>query len=177
MLRSRSAPRIVRSARFSFLTVVACSLVGVSASAKPQRQTTGTPADKTGLKDIPLTVGHEAKGLVLPNYDRQGKLLGRFEAETANRLDENHVRFTHLLMTTFDAQEKPDYHVNMPNAVLNLETRVIVSDQRTTVKRVDFEIAGDAMRFSTLTHQGTLTGHVHMTIYNQSELAGKKSAK
>jgi lipopolysaccharide export system protein LptC len=76
-------------------------------------------------------------------------------------------------MTTFDAQEKPDYHIDMPNAVLNLQTRVIVSDTRTNIKRADFEIAGDAMEFSTLTHQGTLTGHVHMTIYNQSELSGK----
>jgi lipopolysaccharide export system protein LptC len=177
MLRFRSVRRIFRSARFSFLMVVAGSLLSLSVTAKPQRQSKGKPSENSGFKDVPLTVGHEAKGLVLPNYDRQGKLVGRFEAETANRLDEDHVHFTNLVMTTFDAHEKPDYHVNMPNAVLNLETRVIVSDKRTKVKRADFEIAGDAMQFSTMTHQGTLTGHVHMTIYNQSELTGKKNAK
>ncbi|MBA3832090.1 MAG: LPS export ABC transporter periplasmic protein LptC [Chthoniobacterales bacterium] len=125
------------------------------------------------MKNIPLTVGHEAKGLVLPNYDLKGHLLGRFEAATASRLDEDHVHFTNLKMTTFDDHEKPDFNIDMTEGVLNLETRVITSKARTKIKRTDFEIAGDAMQFSTLTHQGTLTGNVHMTVFKQSQLTGK----
>lgn len=125
------------------------------------------------MKNIPLTVGHEAKGLVLPNYDLKGKLVGRFEAGTAARVDDDHVRFTNLKMTTYDAEEKPDVNIDMTEAVLNLDTRVINSNARTKVKRTDFEIAGDAMQFSTLTHQGTLRGNVHMTIYKGSELTRK----
>ena len=40
------------------------------------------------------------------------------------------------------------------------------------IKRADFEIAGDTMQFNTLTHQGTMTGNVRMTIFNQKEIAG-----
>jgi len=117
-------------------------------------------------------VGHEAKGLVLPNYDLQGNLLGRFEAGTAARIDDNHIKFTDLKIVSYDAKEKPDFNVVMQDAVLNLETRVIDSNNKANIKRADFEIVGDKVQFNTATRYGTLTGNVHMTIYNQKELSG-----
>ena len=175
MLPCRSG-RFLRSARVSLVLLFFGSCLAVAGDRRHRKAVpTPTPqAEKEdlGLKNIPLTVGHEAKGLVLPNYDLQGHLLGRYEAATAARIDENHVRFTNLKMLTFDEHEKPDFNVDMADAILNLETRVINSKQRTNVKRADFEIAGDTMQFNTMTHQGTLTGNVKMTIFNQKELAG-----
>jgi lipopolysaccharide export system protein LptC len=75
-------------------------------------------------------------------------------------------------MVTYDKQEKIDFNVDMAEAVLNLETRVVDSKKRTKVKRADFEIAGDTMQFNTMTHQGTLSGNVEMTIFNQKEITG-----
>jgi hypothetical protein len=147
------------------------------AGGKHRKATPSGPEEDVGLKNIPLTVGHEAKGLVLPNYDLQGHLLGRFEAATAARIDENHVRFKDLKMQTYDQQEKPDFNIDMTVATLNLDTRVIESNQRTTIKRADFQIAGDAMSFSTMTHKGTMKGNVHMTIFNQKEIAGQAAKK
>lgn len=150
------------------------------AGGKHRKATPTTPSESgedVGLKNIPLTVGHEAKGLVLPNYDLQGHLLGRFEAATAARIDENHVRFKDLKMQTYDQQEKPDFKIDMTVATLNLDTRVIESNQRTTLTRADFQIAGDAMSFSTMTHKGTMKGNVHMTIFNQKEIAGQAAKK
>jgi Lipopolysaccharide-assembly, LptC-related len=174
MLPCRSG-RFFRSARLSFVLLLVGSCLA-SAGERKHRNPTPTPTPETkenlGLKNIPLTVGHEAKGLVLPNYDLQGHLLGRFEAATAARIDENHVRFTNLKMLTFDQREQPDLNVDMADAILNLDTRVIDSKQRTKVKRADFEITGDTMTFNTMTHQGTLRGNVRMTIYNQKEIAG-----
>ncbi len=166
----------VRSARLSFVLLLVGSCAVVAGDRKHRK---GVPTAKLeaskedlGLKNIPLTVGHEAKGLVLPNYDIQGHLLGRFEAAIAARIDENHVRFTDLKMLTFNQQQKPDFTVDMADAMLNLETRVIDSKKRTNIKRADFEIAGDTMQFNTMTHQGTLLGNVHMIIYNQKDIAG-----
>ena len=160
----------------SFVLLLLGSCVAFAGDRKGRKSVpTPTPEaarEDVGLKNIPLTVGHEAKGLVLPNYDLQGHLLGRFEAATAARIDENHVRFTDLKMLTFDEHEKPDFNVDMADAVLNLETRVIDSKKRTNIKRADFEIAGDTLQFNTMTHQGILTGNVHMTIFNQKELTG-----
>ena len=58
----------------------------------------------------------------------------------------------------------------MSNAILNLDTRVLESKERSRIKRTDFEIAGDAMTFNTVTHQGTMNGNIHMTIFNQNEI-------
>ena len=168
----RSAPPVARGARFSFVLLLAGIFSSSFATAKDRK--TPPPQSELGLKNIPLTVGHEAKGLVLPNYDLRGKLVGRFEAATASRLDEDHVHFSHLKMVTYDEKEKPDLNIDMSDAILNLDTRVIDSKERTIIKRADFEIAGDAMRFNTATHQGNLTGNIHMTIYNQAQLGGAK---
>ncbi len=175
MLPCRSG-RFLRGARLSLVLLLVGSCMA-SAGDRKRRKSSPTPVPKEelGLKNIPLTVGHEAKGLVLPNYDLRGTLLGRFEAATAARIDENHVRFTNLKMITYDKQEKPDFNVDMTEATLNLETRVIDSTRRTRIKRSDFEIAGDTMQFNTLTHQGTMTGNVQMMIYNQKDLAGGAS--
>jgi len=174
MLPCRSG-RFLRSARLSFVLLLAGSCLAVAGDRKHRRggpTPTPEPKEELGLKTIPLTVGHEAKGLILPNYDLKGHLLGRFEAATAARIDQDHVRFTNLKMTTFDKHEQPDFKVDMTDAILNLETRVIDSKQRTKVKRADFEIAGDTMSFNTMTKLGNLTGNVHMTLFNQKEIAG-----
>jgi hypothetical protein len=155
-----------------FLLAGSCLAVAGDGKHRKAAPTPDGSKEDLGLKNIPLTVGHEAKGLVLPNYDLQGHLLGRFEAATAARIDENHVHFTNLKMVTYDQQQKPAFNVDMADAVLNLETRVIDSKQRTMVKRADFEIAGNTMQFNTLTHQGTMAGNVQMTIFNQKEIAG-----
>ena len=166
--------RFFHSARLGFLFLLTCSCVVFAGERRHRTKPPQASEKELGLKNIPLTIGHEAKGLVLPNYDLKGHLLGRFEAAVASRLDEQHVRFTNLKMISFDEHDKPDFNIDMTEAVLNLDTRVINSNQRTKIKRADFEIAGDTVIFNTVTHQGTLTGNVHMTIFNQAELEGTK---
>jgi hypothetical protein len=85
--------------------------------------------------------------------------------------------FTDLNIQTFDQKQKPDFNVLMSDSVLNLETRVIETNRRSTIKRADFEIAGDSMQFNTVTHQGTMSGNIHMTIFNQKEIAGSAPKK
>jgi len=177
MLPSRSA-RWSRSACSGLLCLVLGSALAF-AGGKKHRKPTPTPSaseapEAIGLKNIPLTVGHEAKGIVFPNYDLQGRLLGRFQAGTAARVDESHVRFSDLKMQTFDQKEQPDFDIIMAHAILNLDTHILESKERATLKRTDFQIAGDAMSFDTDTHQGTMTGNVHMTIFNQKEITGAK---
>jgi lipopolysaccharide export system protein LptC len=180
MLPSRSGARILRGPHLSLLLLLVSSCVIFAGSKHRKATPTPNPSEtpeQLGLKNIPLTVGHEAKGLVLPNYDLQGHLLGRFAAATASRLDENHVHFTDLKMQTYDEKEQPEMKVDMSDAILNLDTKVIESKYRTKLKRADLEIAGNTMSFNTTTHQGTMTGQVHMTIFNQKEIAGATPKK
>jgi hypothetical protein len=148
MLQCRSGSRLFRGTRLSFVFLLVGSCLACCRGWQtPQGAPTPTPdasKEDLGLKNIPLTVGHEAKGWSCP-ISISGASLGRFEADSAARIDENHVHFTNLKMLTFNKQQKPDFNVNMTDATLNLETRVIDSKRRTMIKRTDFEIAGDTM--------------------------------
>ncbi len=122
---------------------------------------------------IPLPIGQEAKGLVLPDFDPEGKLRSRFEAGTAKRVDADRILFTSLKMTTFTPEETPDLSIDMPRSTLHMGTRVISTDERTTITRRDFSISGDKMTFDTNSRQGTLVGNVKMVITDSSEFMNK----
>ena len=121
------------------------------------------------LTNIPLPIGHEAKGLVLPDFDTDGHLRGKFEAGTARRLDQEHVRFNTLKITTYTPENKTDLTIEMSESVFNLKNRILSSNQRTTVKRADFNIIGDSVEFDTNTRTGKLIGNVKMIITDQSK--------
>ena len=141
-------------------------LAAATSSASPGEQS---------LTNIPLPVGHEAKGLVLPDFDTAGRLRGKFAAKTARRIDEEHVGFQDLEIMTYTPENRPDLTIDMHTSVLNLKTRVLSSPERTTIKRADFNITGDAVQFDTNTRTGHLVGNVKMVITQQSQLMGKES--
>src|ERR1051326_453384 len=128
------------------------------------------------LTNIPLPIGHEAKGLVLPDFDSEGHLRGKFEAGTAHRIDEEHVGFQHLKITTYTPENQTDLQIDMHTSVLDLKTRVLSSQERTTIQRADFNIAGDSVFFDTNTRTGRLIGNVKMVITDQSHLTAKPNS-
>jgi hypothetical protein len=179
MLLSRSG-RFARWGWFAWLLSILTSAVHVLAESKShekkQNRTAITPKTSLGkqsLTNIPLPIGHEAKGLVLPDFDGEGHLRGRFEAGTAHRIDEGHVGFQHLKITTYTPESRPDLQIDMQTSVLDLKTRILSSQERTTIQRGDFNIVGDSMQFDTNTKTGRLIGNVKMVITDQSHLAGK----
>ena len=171
MLPSRSGR--VRTGRALLILVFICAL-GSSASGAgkgkgrlkkhAEEKTTQQKEEDT----IPLPIGHEAKGLVLPDYDIRAHLSNRFEAGVAKRLDVDHLQMRDLKMTTYTPQQKPDLLIRMSDSVLDLKTKVITTKERSTVRRTDFEIAGDTMRFDTVARQGTMSGNVKMVITGQA---------
>ena len=148
--------------------LLAGAVVAADPSPSPQKGEKSRKSDDkekgNSLTRIPLPIGQEAKGLVLPDFDMEGRLRARFEAGTAKRLDTENVEFRALKMTTFTAQSTPDLVVEMPLSTLNLQTQVIASRERTTVSSKDYTIAGDTMQFDTVGRKGTLAGNVKMVI-------------
>src|SRR5437588_10264743 len=142
------------------------------ASATPS----GTPGEQS-LTNIPLPIGHEAKGLVLPDFDGDGRLRGRFEAGTAHRIDQEHVGFQHLRITTYTPESQPDLRIDMHTSVLDLKTRILSSQERTMIQRSDFNIAGDSVQFDTNSKTGRLIGNVKMVITDKSHLTTTPSPK
>ncbi len=153
--------------------VVVCACAAFAAEPSPKAKKADEKETKgNSLTRIPLPIGQEAKGLVLPDFDMEGRLRARFEAGTAKRLDTENVEFRSMKMTTFTPQNTPDLSVEMPLSTLNLETQVIESRERTTVSGKDYTIEGDAMRFDTVARKGTLVGNVKMVITGQTAAAG-----
>src|SRR6476620_1451902 len=107
--KAGSKQRVIRvSLRWTLiclLGVVLSVLTGLPNALAQSKGRKGKPRGKTGsssstgeqsLTNIPLPIGHEAKGLVLPDFDGEGHLRGKFEAGTARRIDEEHVGFEQL---------------------------------------------------------------------------------
>jgi hypothetical protein len=171
--------RVLLVLLFPILMGVLIAAPQVSGQAKGRKKKAGTsakagasPAEQS-LTNIPLPIGHEAKGLVLPDFDTEGRLKGRFEAGTAHRIDQEHVGFQHLKITTYTPDSQPDLRIDMQTSVLDLKTRILSSQERTTIQRSDFNIAGDSVQFDTNTKTGRLIGNVKMVITDKSHLTAK----
>ncbi len=154
------------------LGMMGCAALAAEPKSSPKKAESPGKAPAS-LTNIPLPVGQEAKGLVLPDFDLQGHLRARFEAVTAKRTDNDHLHFNGLKMTTFTAENATELLIDMPVSTLDLNSRVITSQERTKVARADFEITGDRMTFDTVARKGTLVGNVKMVIKEQSKLTKK----
>src|SRR6516164_4449256 len=141
------------------------------------KATPGSSPGGQSLTNIPLPIGHEAKGLVLPDFDGDGHLRGKFEAGTAHRIDEEHIGFAHLKITTYTPEDQTDLRIDMSTSVLDLKTRILSSKARTTIQRSDFNIAGDSVEFDTNSKTGRLIGNVKMVITDKSHLTTTPSPK
>jgi hypothetical protein len=161
-----------------FSIAVAASHVFAQSKGHKKKQTRAGAAPSVSpgeqsLTNIPLPIGHEAKGLVLPDFDGEGHLRGKFEAGTAHRIDQEHIGFQHLKITTYTPESQPDLQINMSTSVLDLNTRILSSQERTTIQRSDFNIAGDSVHFDTNSRTGRLIGNVKMVITDKSHLTAK----
>jgi hypothetical protein len=180
-------PIVNRTSRCSFLAIWLSSVVlglsiltpnalAQSKERKGRARAKVAPSASSGeqsLTNIPLPIGHEAKGLVLPDFDGDGHLRGKFEAGTAHRIDLEHIGFEQLKITTYTPEDQPDLRIDMSTSVLDLKTRILSSKARTTIVRADFNIAGDSVQFDTNSRTGRLIGNVKMVITDKSHLTAK----
>jgi hypothetical protein len=184
MLPFRSGRAGIVSAFAAFLLVVllSCAVIASdkksskSEAKKPGATTTPAPQKKPvrpkseeGIKDVPIPEGHDAKGLTLPDYDLQGRLRGKLQAGVTRKLDAENVEFHGVRFTTFIPEtEAPNLDITVDTAVFNLKTQILTSNVRSTVKRSDFEVSGDRMRFEMLTRQSTIEGNVKMIVHGKT---------
>src|SRR5438105_664319 len=94
---------------------------------------TSASAEEQNLTNIPLPVGHEAKGLILPDFDLEGHLRGKFIASTTRRFEEGHISFQDIKITTFTKENETDLQINMQTSIFDLKTKVLSSQERATV--------------------------------------------
>lgn len=184
--RARATRSVVVVGGRLVLTALILISVGPAFAAKQKGKkqkllaATPTPSASAGeqsLTNIPLPIGHEAKGLVLPDFDSEGHLRGRFEAARAKRLDEEHVGFQSLKIVTYTPDNKVDLTIDLIESVLDLKTRILTSDKQSKVTRADFNIIGDSVQFDTNDRTGKMIGNVKMVISDRSHLMEKEKSK
>lgn len=133
---------------------------------KKGKESDAKEGEEKSKMSVPLPVGHDAKGLTIPYRDRDGKLQMRFVMELGRRIDPDHLAMKKLLIETFDDAEAKEMSIDLPESLLDLNTRVISTKNGVTIQRDDFELTGQTMEFNTETKQGRLGGKVRMKIYN-----------
>ncbi len=121
---------------------------------------------------FPLPVGTSGHGIKIPQMDVAGQLLQMVRSTKITRLDNEHVEMHETNIDLFHPDGKEDFHVVLPDSILNLKTQIITSDHPVTVRTEDFELTGERMQFNTVDRTGELQGHVHMVIRNFKQVAG-----
>ncbi len=136
-----------------------------------------TPDPNSGRLSLPLVEGRPSTGLKIPYYDTTGRLQMNYTIGIATKLDPDHVEMKEAQVETFNEEGETDMHIEMPVSILDLNTRVITSNTKATIKREDFIVTGDSVAFNTATKQGKLIGHVHMIIYDLHDEAATPTEK
>lgn len=115
--------------------------------------------------DLPVPIGEPVKGIKVPQYDEQGKLTMCLNAETALKLDDRKVELNKLKVLFNDKEEK-EIVVEIPHSILDMESKVLIADSETVIRREDFEIVGQSAEFDTFSRSGTFKGRVHASFQN-----------
>jgi len=137
---------------------------------------TPTPQAKEKSFDVPIPIGHSAKGIRIPIYAPDGDLQMIFESEVAFRVDEQQLKMTALKIATYTGG-KPEMGIDMPQGYFDLKTRVLSSTDPVTIRRPDLEMTGSHMTFDTQTRIGKFTGPMRMLVYNFNTEAPEAAAK
>src|SRR6476619_8127903 len=136
MLPFRSGRAGIASAWTAFFLLILFSCVVFAAEKKKPKSDGKTapaatippqkkerPKPEEGIKDVPITQGHDAKGLVLPEYDDKGRLRGKLQAGVTRRLDDQNVQFEGVKFVTYAPEtETPNLDISVSKAVFNIKT-------------------------------------------------------
>ena len=112
---------------------------------------------------MPVPVGIPVNGIKVPHYNSEGELELVLEADSAQKNDETHVAFTNLKLEAHDDEDRKIF-VELPQAVLNLDSRILTGDKTVNIRREDFTISADWIEFNTKTRFGTVRGNIHMVL-------------
>lgn len=120
--------------------------------------------------EVPIPIHHNAGGIKVPDYGKDGELQMVFQIGSALRVNEDQLEMSNLKIETFDDEGTPETEISMEAATLNLVTREIVSEKPVTIRRTGFEITGSHLVFQAKERSGTFQGPVKVLIFNRDDL-------
>ena len=123
--------------------------------------------DKDRL-DLPVPKGQPQKGLRIPIYSPEGKLMYSFQIGVAEVVDDEHVKLGVAHVESFKENGDHDYDVDLSDSIYNQKTGDLVSNVHVTIKRREFELSGNNVTLNLRTKVGKLGNGVKMVIYDAS---------
>lgn len=127
--------------------------------------------------DLPVPKGQPQKGLRIPIFSPDGKLMMSFQIGVAEVVDADNIKMGELRLETFKENGDHEFDIDLPDSVFNAKTKELTSKAHVTIKRHDFEISGNSMTFNTDTKVGTFGNGVKMVIYDARAAAGENAEK
>ncbi len=122
-----------------------------------------------------MVEGHPSHVVKIPYWDAQGKLSANYLIGEVEKIDADNAKLSDMKVETFDEKGAPDMSMDIPNSIFNLSSHILVSHTPVTISRHDFTISGDSVEFNVDTKEGTLVGHVHMSVYDLNAAADPTS--
>ncbi len=132
--------------------------------------------DKDRL-DLPVPKGQPQKGLRIPIYSPEGKLMMSFQIGVAEVVDADNIKMGDLRLETFKETGEHEFDIELPDSIFNAKTKELISKLHVTIKRHDFELTGNSVTFNTETRVGKFGGGVKMVIYDARSAAGASDEK
>ena len=145
--------------------------------AAPPAPAPAAPAKEKDRLDLPVPKGQPQKGLRIPIYSPDGKLMMSFQIGVAEVVDADNIKMGELRLETFKENGEHEFDIDLPDSVFNAKTKELTSKAHVVIKRHDFEISGNSMTFNTETKVGTFGNGVKMVIYDARAAAGEEEKK
>ncbi len=136
----------------------------------------GDPAKDKRL-DIPVPKGQPQKGLRIPMFSPDGRLLYRFEIGVAEVVDDEHVKLGVVHVESFKENGDHDFDIDLSDSVYNQKTSDLVSNVQVTIKCREFELSGNSLTFNFGTKTGKLGNGVKMVIHDVGAALSKEDEK
>lgn len=114
---------------------------------------------------IPVLEGDATLGLAMPEM-QDGKLRSFFSIEKVSRVSERKVRMEGGYLEFFEEDGGLEFALELSDAVIEEDTRMLVATVPVTVRKPAFELKGMGLEFDTRTRQGGLKGPVKMLIFS-----------
>ena len=124
------------------------------------------PAKGKDRLDLPVPKGQPQKGLRIPIFTPDGKLMMSFQIGIAEVMDADNIKMGDLRLETFKEDGEHEIDINLPDSVFNAKTKELTSKANVRIKRHDFEISGNSMTFNVETKVGVFGEGVKMIIYD-----------
>ena len=124
------------------------------------------PSKAKDRLDLPVPKGQPQKGLRIPIFTPDGKLMMSFQIGIAEVVDADNIKMGDLRLETFKEDGEHEFDINLPDSVFNAKTKELTSKAHVRIKRHDFEISGNSMTFNVETKVGIFGDGVKMIIYD-----------